>query len=418
MNQDLIEKTIEKLKRSRTHLLLSSGYDSAIIGSLSIKYPFVPANEYKGIKIDTAATNGAVIVFNPNYIDTLSHSQTIFLIAHETMHCMLCHHLRRAGRKLETWNHAGDYVINEILIADKIGEPISGALFEPKYHGQNTESVFKQLYQEEQQKEESQDPAGDDEKNSDDGAQNDFASGSGAVQTISDPAGGVIDAPAGDNPADIESELKENLITAEKFAEKSAGPGSGKGSILKRLLDTITAPKANWKDILKQWFDSNDKTDFSFIRPRHGSSGYLLPGLYSESLGKVLIAIDVSGSVLGCQGAIESFQSEINSLRESMQFDSEVIYFHSRVERVETFGRHETITIEVKETGGTRLKSVFDYISDNGLANQITGLIVFTDLEIDDFPRHEPSFKTLFVKYGNRPYCERAPIGETINIIE
>ena len=116
--------------------------------------------------------------------------------------------------------------------------------------------------------------------------------------------------------------------------------------------------------------------------------------------------------------SIETFQIELNSLKSAYQFDCQLIYFHSTIEKVETYQRHEPIKINVEETGGTRLQSVFDYISENSLQNQISGLIVFTDLEIFDFPKHEPCYKTLFVKYGDSQYLAMAPIGETIKIDE
>jgi len=392
--QSEIEKTaLNKMIKARTHLL----FDNPFFGSQAIKYNLLPC--YKtpnGIEIKTAAINGKDIFFNPEYVNSLSFNQVKFLLAHETFHCMFKHHTRRSGRDFETWNKAGDYAINDILVSENIGQAIDGCLIDSQYSGIATENIFKQLYREEQEKKQEQ----KNERNQ-------------SQQIANDSAGSVIDSPNNISQADIDSEVKESIQNALN-ASKRAGKMPGK-----KVLDTINeilAPKANWKQLLQQWIDSTDKTDVSFIRPKDRGNGYYSPGYYSEGLNQLLIAIDVSGSVLSVPKSIDTFQAEINSLKSAYQFDCQVIYFHSTIERIENYQRHENITIKIEETGGTCLQSVFDYISDNGLNNQISGLIVFTDLEIFDFPVHEPIFKTLFVKYSNNSYCKCSPIGETIKI--
>jgi len=386
MQTGIEKQALDKMIKARTHLL----FDSPFIGSQAIKYTLVPATKTPcGKKIDTAAINGKVIIFNPSYINQLSFNQVKFLIAHESFHCMLGHHIRRSGRDFETWNEAGDYVINDILISENIGEKIDHILFDQIYSGMNTEQVFKSLFQENQEN-----------------------NGKGD-QIANNPAGFVIDAPKDISQADMDSDIKESIQSGLNYAKKA---GKMPGTKVQKILSEILTPRANWKSLLKQWIDSTDKSDVSFSRPIDRGHGYFSPGYYSEGLNKLVIALDVSSSVLSYQKAIESFQAEINELKNAFQFDCDLIYFHSEIERIETFHRHEQIKIEVKETGGTRVKPVFDHIQETGLNNQIAGLIIFTDLEIFDFPTHEPGFKTLFVKYGKNTFCEHAPIGQTIEI--
>jgi len=434
--QSEIEKTaMNKIIKARSHLL----FDNPFIGSQAIKYGLIPTNKTpNGIEIKTAAINGKDIFFNPEYVNSLSFNQVKFLLAHETAHCMLKHHVRRSGRDFETWNDAGDYAINDILVSENIGQVIDGCLIDPQYSDIATEDIFRKLYQEKQEQEKNSRPDKNDQSQSSgdnsNNAKNDASQGkdnkenvpSGSngeaknqadtankPKTADNPAGSVIDAPKELTKSEVESDIKESIQNALN-ASKRAGKMPGQ-----KVLDAISeilAPKANWKQLLQQWIDSTDKTDVSFIRPKDRGNGYYSPGYYSEGLNQLLIAIDVSGSVLSVPKSIDTFQSEINALKQAHQFDCQVIYFHSTIERIENYQRHENITIKIEETGGTCLQSVFDYISDNGLCNQISGLIIFTDLEICDFPKHEPGFKVLFVKYGNNSYCECAPIGETITI--
>ena len=78
-------QAMEKLKRARTHLLLSNNFDQTVIGSISMQYPLIETDNYQGKVIKTAATNGVNIFFNPEYVNGLNHKQSVFLIAHETM---------------------------------------------------------------------------------------------------------------------------------------------------------------------------------------------------------------------------------------------------------------------------------------------------------------------------------------------
>jgi len=453
--QSEIEKTaLNKMIKARSHLL----FDNPFIGSQAIKYNLIPTIEYNGKTVRTACIDGKNIAFNPEYVNQLPFNQVKFLLAHEAFHCMLKHHVRRSGRDFETWNKSGDYIINDILINENIGEKIDGICFDEKYNGLNTEKVFKELYQEKQeskkqkQADQNQDNNGgssqdnsdsDNSDNSQDQSENEQTSdisddssqsdGNGqdtkqddktddsGQDIANDPAGSVIDCPSDMDQADIDSDIKESIQSALNYAKKA---GKEPGQKVKDLISEILAPSANWKELLKQWIDSTDKTDVSYIRPIDRHNGYYSPGYYSEGLNKIVLAIDVSGSVLSAPNAINAFQSEINELKNVFQMEIDLIYFHSNIERIETYQKHEDIKIEVIETGGTKLMPVIEHIRDNGLNNQIAGLIVFTDLEIFDFPETETGYKTLFVKYGNRQgYHKReridtSPIGETIKIDE
>ena len=94
-----------------------------IKGKMLVKYPFfgsiisnVTFNETKGI--DTAATNGEEIVYNEDFMNTLSINDQIFVLAHETMHIAFNHIKRGDNKNHEIWNIATDAVINAFLKKD------------------------------------------------------------------------------------------------------------------------------------------------------------------------------------------------------------------------------------------------------------------------------------------------------------
>lgn len=95
----------------------------AIKRKMLVKYPFfgsVIANvEYSETKeIETAATDGKVIYYNPVFMDQLNNSEQIFIFAHEVCHIAFNHILRSDGKEPKIWNTATDAVINAFLKRD------------------------------------------------------------------------------------------------------------------------------------------------------------------------------------------------------------------------------------------------------------------------------------------------------------
>lgn len=65
--------------------------------------------------IDTAATNGKTVYFNPEFFQSLNEDQRAFIYAHEVMHVAFNHIMRSKGKQPKLWNTATDAVINQIL---------------------------------------------------------------------------------------------------------------------------------------------------------------------------------------------------------------------------------------------------------------------------------------------------------------
>jgi hypothetical protein len=87
------------------------------------------------------ATNGRVIVYNPEFVEGLTAAELEAVVAHETLHCGLGHHCRRAARDPELWNEAADLAINPILVANKFTLP-AGVLLDPAYQDLSAEEIY------------------------------------------------------------------------------------------------------------------------------------------------------------------------------------------------------------------------------------------------------------------------------------
>ena len=79
-------------------------------GALALFADFRPSRE-----TSTAATDGDVILFNADYVDTLGALPLEGLLLHELLHCALLHLPRRGTRDPLRWNVAADIVVNGII---------------------------------------------------------------------------------------------------------------------------------------------------------------------------------------------------------------------------------------------------------------------------------------------------------------
>lgn len=90
---------------------------------LLVKYPSfgnVTANlDYiETTEIETAATDGKHVYYNPTFIGQLEEAEQIFILAHEVCHVAFDHVFKSEGKNKELWNIATDAVINALLQQD------------------------------------------------------------------------------------------------------------------------------------------------------------------------------------------------------------------------------------------------------------------------------------------------------------
>lgn len=93
-----------------------------------IKYPFfgsvIAGTEViESTKVKTAGTDGKKMIYNPDYMSSLSPEEQVFVCAHEYCHIALNHIRRKEGKDKEVWNIATDAVINAFLSRDGLKMP-------------------------------------------------------------------------------------------------------------------------------------------------------------------------------------------------------------------------------------------------------------------------------------------------------
>ena len=88
--------------------------------ALSGPKPHYLVREIRGQKIDTAATDGKVFFWNPEFLASLDVNQVSTVMSHESFHVLFfhCHADRAGGKDARKWNIAVDYVVNGVIEHD------------------------------------------------------------------------------------------------------------------------------------------------------------------------------------------------------------------------------------------------------------------------------------------------------------
>lgn len=393
-------KQRDRITKARVKLLLHHPF----FGNLATRLKIVDASD----RIPTAAVDGRNLYYNDSFVASLSDGELIFLIAHEVMHCVYEHMLRRGDRDAQVWNMAADYVINGGLVKDKIGEVIKVVpiLLDNKYTGKTTDEVYDDLMANAVVIKMPLDTHIDLTEEDGDG---DGEDGNGNGSKDGDgKKGGVGKRLTEEERKALRDELKDAVIQAAQ----AAGAGNLPQGV-ERLIKDFTDPRMPWQDLCRIQLTSMIKNDYSFMRPsRKGwHTGAVLPGMLPAEEVDVCIAFDTSGSI--STQMLKEFLSEVGSIMES--FDSWTIKiwcFDTDVYNVQDFSSDagdDITTYEPKGGGGTDFMANWNYMRENDI--QPKQLIVFTDM----YPMGgwgEPDYcDTLFINHAGNGI--EAPFGTT-----
>lgn len=363
---------------ARTSLLL----DQPFFGVLALHLAIVE---------DTAAptmwTNGQALGYNPAFVDTLTQDELTAVVAHEVMHCAAGHPWRRDNRDGRRFNVACDYAINGVLRDAGFKLPDS-ALLDSQYDGRWAEWIYDRL---------PQSPEGEGEG---DGT----GTGTGTGQPSPQP-GEVRDAPS-DTSATSETEWQQLTKQAERVAQSQGKLPAG----LRRGIDDLTAARVDWRSVLRRFIQELTNADYTWTRPnvRYLASGLYLPSLRSYACGRLVVAVDTSGSVDAV--LLSRFGSELQAIVDDVQPSSvDVVYCDAHVQRVDTYGPHDVIALSaVGGGGGTDFRPVFAHVDDDG--NPPAALIYLTDM-YGTFPTAMPDYPVIWCSSST---VDRAPFGDVV----
>jgi len=331
--------------------------------------------------VDTAATDGKRIYFNPSFFSSLKKPERIGVLAHEIMHVALMHMIRLGTRDHNVYNQAGDYVINDILRNSGyiLPEP---HLYDAKYHGWSTEEVYDDLIKE------------------------------GAGQDKPNILGGDIDYSEGESSevkGDIATSVQDTVMKARAQAKMDSNEQGTIPGEVDRLIDELINPVLDWTQLLARFMDSNAKNDYTWTRPnKRFFPNHYMPSMYSESIDNVTVTVDTSGSV--SDDMLSEILTEIKNVYDTYQpnnmtiidCDSSIHHIHHVDDST------DIMSLKFTGGGGTSFIPPLDYCKEHGT----NVLLYFTDLYAERIcPDDGYEFDTLWICYSNH---EPQEYGETI----
>jgi predicted metal-dependent peptidase len=338
-------------------------------------------------KTPTAATDGTVVKFGPDFVEKLDNAELFGLVLHEALHVVLMHMWRRGDRDSSLWNYANDAIINAYILSRGYSLPAGGVHVGWVTESMDSETVYKRLKK-------------DEEENK--------AAGGGKPKYDAggfDGKGDISDAP---NEA-TKSDLEATIAAAAQMA-KDCGHTSG---LIESILKSVGKPSIDWRDELRALLTSAAANDYTYRRPsrRFISQGLYMPSLHSDALGGLLIAIDSSGSM--SQKELSQIAAEVEQIKEDMNPEFiEVVYCDTQVKNTQRFDREDTVELKCTGGGGTRFRPVFDYLAN--MADKVEGLVYFTDMEGNLDECVEPECPVI---WANTQYRVRsAPFGVVANV--
>jgi predicted metal-dependent peptidase len=406
-----MKTALDEVIKARSLLLL----DHHFWGMLALQLKLI---EDSSGDVETASTDGQVMLFNPEFIQSLTMPELIGTEAHEVMHCAMGDIWRLDERDPQLWNAACDLVNNLILVDAGFTLP-QGALVSDAYRGMSKEEVYRILEQKAGGQSGSQPGKGQGQGKGKPGNGKGQGKGQGKPKGKGKgqkPAKGPKHPDPGkcgtmhkpkDQAKSKETQTQWKIATA---AAAQRTQGELPGGLRRMINDEVLDPPLPWHVLLRDFVCRTARNDYNWTRPnrRYISRGFILPSLISDELPLTVVAIDSSASTEQFQAR---FGAEASAVLGSFQTRIIRIYCDAQIQDVKEYGPEDLpLEIEAKGYGGTNFIPVFDYIEKEGIIPAC--LIYLTDLR-GRFPQKEPDYPVMWV---NVESGTKAPWGEVVEM--
>ena len=315
----------------------------------------------------TAYTNGRDVAYGRAFVDNLPDDELRGVILHETKHKMYRH--------MTTWqslwkqnpqvaNMACDYVINlEIVDEGKrangyIKLPSCG-LYDEKYRGMSSKEVFDILML-------NPPPKGK-------GSSSGEGEGEGLDEHGWEEAQEMSEEEVKELSKEVDNAIRQGAILAGKV-----------GGNVDRSFDELMSSKVDWREAMREFVSSvcNGKDDTTWRKPsrRWLQHDIYMPSTVSESMGRLCIAVDTSGSIGGED--ITKFLSEVVAVMQNVNPELvDLLYWDSNVASHEVYGVGDgdklVASTKPKGGGGTSPSCITDYLKEKDIKPE--ACLVLTD---------------------------------------
>ena len=351
----------EQLITARVGLLLKASF----FGNLATRLKLVNADEWCA----TAATDGRNFYYNTRFIKMLKPKEIEFLFGHEVLHCVYDHFGRRGDRDPQIWNIANDFCVNGDLVKHNVGEKITTVpcLYDRKYDGFSSEEVYDDLMKNVQKINLGDliDKMLDEHLDGEGDGDGEEGEGKGRPK-LSDA-----------EKQQIRDEIKEAMLAAAATVDGAGNLPAG----VKRLIQELTEPKMNWRELLRMQLESTIKSDYTWMRAsrRGWHMDAVMPGMKLDPMIDIAVALDASGSI--SESMLKDFLGEIQGIMDSFPaYKIHVITFDTEAynpAQYDSDNLDDICDYEVSGGGGTDFDCIFTYLKENEIEPK--RLVVFTD---------------------------------------
>lgn len=362
----VLKKAEDRMGTSRARLLLQQPFYGVLLSMTDFVSEAV---------IDTMATDGTKVYYNPEYVLGLTDDEVYGVLLHEISHCIYLHCTtkRRLNREQHRWNVACDFAIN-LEIRDMGYTLPRGVLLDEKFRNMNAEQIFDALPQD--------------------------CSKYKTLDThieLSDSSGW--------------DDMEDKVVAAYEMTKNSKSRGSVPAG-LQRWIDKIRKAKVKWERIFHKYVgQALSKDDYSYIRinKRYAPQDIYLPDLRSYIIGSVVVAVDTSGSI--GSNCLKQFASELAKISylvsevTAMSCDAQV----QEVVKIQKFDNFLN-KLQFKGGGGTDFRPVFDKVKELKIQPEL--LVYLTDT-YGCFPDKQPNYPVLWCITEENG---RVPWGQSVHI--
>ena len=340
----------------------------------------------------TAYTDGEMICFSPDFIDTLDQLELDVVLMHELLHVVLKHCDRGLDLDHELYNVACDIVVNSNVLSSLGDEKTSfktlGTLMHKTPSGKNgylftAEEVYAMLKKK-------ANGSGKGGERKDDGGSGGSGKGKGnkSAKARSGKGGKSFDThdkwkrKEGDDQGYMDALWRARVKEAARVARERGGESAGAVPAgIKLILKEFSKQKLDWRRVLND-FVQEEISDYSFSPPdRRYSGDFFLPDFNDVdfTVKNVLFMVDTSASM--SEKDIADMYSEIYGA--ITQFDGKlqgyVGFFDAAVvPPVPFMDEDEFRSVRAYGGGGTSFTAVAEYLNSK-FKKPLSAIIVMTD---------------------------------------
>lgn len=371
-----------RLRNARQAMLKSHPFWGILATRLDIRQ----ASAKGHYATETCATDGEILVFNPDFVQGMSDEELKTIVAHEVEHIARLDHYRRGSREAKRWNQACDERINWSLKKAGFVFP-KGIQFRKEFEALSAEEIYDKLQNMEQK---------------------------GNAPQPSPSLGDVIEAPE-DGDGMGEFEAQQDAQEAQSQAKASGMQPDFQEGVVKLIIESSKIKqRVSWREHLRKFADESMVRDTSWckVNRRHHDGEFILPGQDSVSMMHLVVCVDTSGSM--SRDALANIGRELQAILDDQCADMmTVVYCDTSVKSTDTFFTGDVVKMDATGGGGTAFSPAFAWVAEH--VPSARAIVYMTDLQCQDYGQ-EPECPVMWACEGEIPAQYPVPWGQVIEM--